>query len=263
MEDRKSLKKAVLRASKESGKILHEMFWEHYKVSYKDPKNLVTPADRASEEAILSILREEFPDFNVLAEEEKYIDRGSEYTWVVDPLDGTTNFTMKNPFFCSAIALAHKNDIVMAAVNAPFLKETYFAESGKGAEVNGEKISVSGKSLDKAIIAYCSLPDEDSVRKSAEALVRLRREAVDVRRMGAGELELCYVAAGRIEAYFMLGFHTAWDVAAGSLIVREASGMSTNLENRTWTLKDTNILASNGAVHNDVLRIIKEVAEGK
>ncbi len=251
------LKRPLIKASRESGEILREGFWASV-AEYKDPRNLVTQADRESEKKIVEILERVTPEFNVVAEEGSTVDRGSDYTWVIDPLDGTTNFSIKNPFFCSAIALVHRNRVVMSAVNAPFLKELYFAERGGGVFLNRERIAVSGKPLEKSIIAYCSLPHQRAVKSSADSLVKLRKIALDVRRMGSGELELCYVAAGRIEGFYMLDFNSPWDVAAGSLMVAEAGGLSTNMRGEEWTLGDRNILASNRAIHNRVLEILKE-----
>ena len=253
------MKAAILKASKESGRILREGFWTS-EAEFKEPKDLVTGADRESEKRIVDILTERFPDFNIVAEEGGSTDKGSEYTWVIDPLDGTTNFSIRNPFFCSAIALARKGSVIMSAVNAPFLKELYFAERGRGATLNGERVSVSTKPLEKSIITYCSLPRQRAA-EAEESPLELRKKAVDVRRMGSGELELCYVAAGRIEGFCMLEFDSPWDVAAGSLMVAEAGGQSTNLAGKEWELGNRNILASNGRIHSEVLRILKEKME--
>jgi myo-inositol-1(or 4)-monophosphatase len=254
------MKQTILKASRESGKILRKMFWDA-EPEFKDPKNIVTEADRESEKTIVDILSGRFPEFNIIAEESGRVDRGSDYTWVIDPLDGTTNFSIRNPFFCSAIALARGGRVVMSAVNAPFLRELYFAEKGGGALLNGERISVSGKPLERSVIAYCSLPHQRAVRASAGSLVELRKRAVDVRRMGSAGLELCYVAAGRIEGFYMLDFDSPWDAAAGSLMVSEAGGRVTNLGGREWSVRDRNILASNRKIHGEVLEVLREGSE--
>ena len=180
---------------------------------------------------------------------------------MIDPLDGTTNFKIKNPFFCSAIALVKKGEVIMSAVNSPFMKEIYFAEKGMGAFLNGEKISVSRRRMEKSIITYCTPPKKQTVRASVYALIALQEKAVDVRRIGAGELELCYVAAGRVDAFFVLNFNSPWDVAAGSLIVKEAGGKATNLAGKDWNIEDRNILASNGIIHEELLRILNRCSE--
>jgi len=255
------MKKTILKAIKESGKVLKEMFWEDYTVRFKDSKNIVTPADKESERVIIEVLQKNFPEFNILSEERNYINRNSEYTWVIDPLDGTTNFIIKNPFFCSSIALVKKNKVLMSAVNSPFMKEIYFAERGRGAFLNEKEISVSKRRMKKSIVTYCSPPEEETVRASAHALIALRKKAVDVRRIGAGELELCYVAAGRVDGFFVLNFNSPWDVAAGSLIVKEAGGRVTNLAGRDWNINDRNIIASNGIIHRELLRILNRCSE--
>ncbi len=254
-----SEKSAMLRASRESRRILRRMFWEEYETGFKDRQNIVTSADRESERRIIEILEKVFPDYNILSEEKGRIEKGSEYTWVIDPLDGTTNFRMKNPFFCSAIALARGKEIVMAVVNSPFLKEEFFAEKGNGAFLNGKRMRVSGNGMEEAVIAYCSIGERRSIEVSAKALVELRSRAVDVRRIGAGELELSYVAAGRLEAFYMLNLKSPWDVAAGSLIVREAGGKATNLYGKEWNLGDSDIVASNGVVHKEILDVLQKV----
>ncbi|NIM45214.1 MAG: inositol monophosphatase, partial [Nitrososphaeria archaeon] len=205
-----------------------EMLMEHYgkvHIKYKPDKSVVTEADIRSEETIKSILEKEFPRYSVLGEESGYIDRDSNYLWVVDPLDGTTNYKIRNPFFSVSIGLMHIKEPVLGVVYYPHQKEVFQAEKDKGAYLNDERIHVSGEdNIENSALTFCHGRDKESTETTIDIFRKLKRINHKVRQIGSASLELCYVACGRTEAFLMPGSNS-WDVAAGALIVREAYGM--------------------------------------
>lgn len=254
----KEMKETTMRALEESGKILMEGFGRHLDIKVKENhRSIVTQFDKAAEERIKSIIRERFPEHRIIGEESGDNRKDSEYTWVIDPLDGTTNFSMGSPLFNTAIGVAKGSDIVMGGVLIPFTGELFFAEKGKGATLNGKPIRVSReKELSNLVLLYCHGSDDDSIRKAFGIYESLKLRSRDTRRLGAGLIELAYVASGRAGCYAAPGT-TSWDAVAGTVIVREAGGRVTDFEGREFNIESRDILASNGRIHKELLEIIK------
>jgi len=251
--------KTAVKAAKEAGKILVDGFNIIHTVEMKTKHDLLTEMDLRSEKCILSILRENFPDYSIYSEEMGKGVKDSEYMWVVDPLDGTTNYSIKNPFFDVSIALLRKGNPVLGVVYAPFTGEMFQAESGKGAYLNGKKIHVSNESdVSKLLIAYCHNNDKRNMKRIIEVFGRIKPLPIDFNRMRAGALELAFVAAGRLGCYLSCGFHS-YDVAAGVLLVREAGGRVTDFKGGEWHPGSSDILATNGIVHEKLLKLLKGV----
>jgi myo-inositol-1(or 4)-monophosphatase len=256
-EKNKSIElKTAVKAAKEGGKIL----LQHYgkvKVRYKKDRSFVTEADILSEEKIKSILKKQFPDYSFLGEESGLEDNDSEYTWIIDPLDGTTNYSIMNPFYNVSVALARKNEPVLGVVFSPAQNELFHAEKNIGAYLNNRKIRVSKKKdLKTSFIGFCHAHDKENTERISEIFPRLKNASDHVRQIGAAELELSYVAAGRIEAFIMLK-QNPWDTASGSLLVKEAGGIVTDISGKPFDLKSFDLVASNGLLHKKVLELVK------
>jgi len=226
------------------------------RIRYKADRSIVTAADVESERLIRSAIEGAFKDDAVLGEE-MGLRRGSDgRTWVIDPLDGSTNYSIGNPFFAVSIALLESDEPVLGVVNYPCQGELFCAESGSGARLNGKGIKVSDiRALGRSTLTFCHGRDSASVKGISEAFRRMKGVTSRTRQMGAASLELCYVACGRVDAFLMIGVN-AWDVAAGSLIVEEAGGRITDLTGGRFTTRSTALLASNGRIHNRLVKLL-------
>ena len=226
-------------------------------------RELVTAADRAAEHAIVTRLLAEFPDLAVLAEEGVLTPQGRAHhegdgVWILDPLDGTTNFVHGIPFFCVALGLAWKGEVVLGVVHAPELGTTYTAAKGVGAFRDGARISVSKTAaLDDALIAtgFSYNRNEPGRDDNVARLARVLPHCRDLRRLGSAELDLCSTACGIYDAYWEL-YLAPYDVAAGAIIVREAGGRVTDLCGGEAWLRGGQVLATNGLLHSKLLTLI-------
>lgn len=247
----------AMRAAEEAGKLLKDRFNKHHDVHLKAHREIVTEADLASEKLILGMIREKFPEHSILSEEAGRSGKDSEYMWVVDPLDGTTNYSIRNPFFNVSIGLVKSNEVVLAVTYAPMTKEMYVAEKGKGATLNGKPIRVSEEaSVSNAMMAYCQGNRPEDVKRVVGIFSKIRPAVKDLNRMRSGALELAFVAAGRLAAY-IANDTTPWDAAAGCLLIREAGGKVTDFKGSEWDVNTRDILASNGKIHDEILQLIK------
>ena len=242
-------------AAREAGALLLELARSPRAVEKKGAIDLVTDADRAAEKAILARVRAAFPDHAIMAEESGGAVRG--LTWIVDPLDGTTNFAHGFPQWCVSIALADGEEPLVGVIFDPVKDELFAAERGRGATLNGRALRVSAaRKLDDAILATGFPYDR---RERADFYLPFYRAAViatqGVRRAGAAALDLAWTACGRVDGYFEFGVR-AWDVAAGSLLVREAGGRVSDMKGGPLLLDGRNIAVSNGAIHDELLAMI-------
>jgi len=229
-------------------------------------RELVTAADRAAEHVVVGGLLAAFPDHAVLAEEGVLTTQGlaskqADWTWIVDPLDGTTNFVHGLPFFAVAIALAFQNKPVVGVVHAPVLGETFVAAAGLGAvrrRADGSeeavKVSATGELADALLATgFAYVRDEPGREDNAAKLARVLPLCRDIRRLGSAELDLCYTAAGIYDGYWEL-YLAPYDVAAGAVIVQEAGGRITDLRGGDDWLFGGKVLATNGTLHDELLR---------
>ena len=245
------------------GAELKRFFNGDFKISQKEGiNNPVTEADHASEAAIISIIKKNFPDHQVLAEETGEHIQNSNYKWIIDPIDGTINFAHGIPLCCVAIAIEKDKEIIMSAVYAPILNELYFAEKGKGATLNDKKISVSGTTtvLTSNLVTgfpytYINMPNGP-----LEVFSRLIRKGIPVRRLGSACIDLCWVACGRFDGFYEHKLE-AWDSAAGFLIVEEAGGKVTDHEGKKFSPYQHRIIATNGKIHDELLGVVKNEIE--
>ena len=241
----------------EAGELLRERFNDCHKVWYKGEINLVTETDLLSETLITERIRRSFPGHDILTEESPETRNGSRFRWIIDPLDGTTNYSHGYPIFCISIALEVEGEILLGAVYNPMLKELFVAEKGGGASLNGSRLSVSRTAnLNKGLLAtgfpYDLRKDRNNNMNYFKALAI---SAQAVRRSGAAALDLAYLAAGRFDGFWELKL-MPWDTAAGWLLVTEAGGVVTDLCGGPYGLLCPHILAGNGFINGELLRVI-------
>jgi myo-inositol-1(or 4)-monophosphatase len=232
----------------------------HSKIDYKSAFNLVTDVDKASEKMILEILRADFPDDSILAEEGGGTQNQSSRRWLIDPLDGTTNFAHSYPFFAVSIALEVDGEVVVGVVFNPISQECFSAKKGKGAFLNDQPIKVSNVPvLNESLLATGFPADSsNSLQNNVTAFAEVTHRCHGVRRDGSAALDLCYVASGRLDGFWELKL-APWDIGAGSLIVREAGGMTTDVDGGPLKLNTGHILATNGKIHNEVIQVLESV----
>ena len=252
------IQKRVEEIIQEAGSILLEKMRAGFTIEHKGRVDLVTDADRAAEAFITKELQRDFPEFSILGEEQGLSGRrDAEYLWLIDPLDGTTNFAHGFPYFSVSIALTHHNEIILGAVYDPSTKTLFTAEKNEGAFMNGQPISVSKiANLQDSLLVTgfpydVSTTKDDNIAEYAKAL----KNTQGVLRTGSAALDLCNVACGRLDAYWEKGID-AYDIAAGALIVKEAGGTLSAVNGGSFDLYDHQILASNGLIHNELVQLI-------
>jgi len=253
------LKTILLQTIKKAGDSLIKDY-QHFNQKQawlKSQRDLVTKADLRSEKIIIDNLKKNFPHHQILSEEAGLSNKHEDYLWIIDPLDGTTNFYIHNPIWAVSIALIHKKKIIMGAIYCPIQREIFFAEQGKGAYLNDKKIKISTIGQ-KDINAYCHGNGINNIKKAIKYYQYQKINSFDCRQLGSAATELVYVAAGRIQSFLAPGTKS-WDVAAGVLIVREAGGRVTNFQNKPWNITDPDILATNRKSHLKILKIIKKI----
>ncbi len=257
--------KAAVQAAQAAGKIHKKHYGKTLNIQFKSKnnQNLVTQVDKLSEKAILSLLQKRFPAHNFLGEESGGQENNSRYTWVVDPLDGTTNFAHAYPFFCVSIALLKDKKPVAAVVYDSLRNECFTAEKGRGAFLNGRRLNVSKiGTLEESLLCTGFAYAVRETRYNLDNFEKFVLKAQGVRRDGSAALNLAYVAAGRFDGFWERGIQ-AWDMAAGVLLVWEAGGQVTDLTGKPYDLFKENALASNGKIHNHLFKILKNGQDEK
>ena len=244
-------------AVEEAGEVLVSHFQGKKEIRSKGRSNLVTDADLLSEKVILGLLKSEYPSHGILSEESDNIAAASDYTWIVDPLDGTNNYVFGLPFFCTTIALAAGEDILLGVTYAPLQKELFRAQKGQGAYLNGSPISVSSQtSLPTSSIGLDMGYDADKGRELLEVIRGLWPGVHSLRIMGSAALGLAYVACGRLGLYFHRSLYP-WDLASGILLVRESGGTGTDWEGKEASIHCSEIIAANATLHQEFLELLQ------
>jgi myo-inositol-1(or 4)-monophosphatase len=251
----------AVKAARKAGSLITRASFDVDKLTIrrKQQNDFVSEVDDAAEEAIISILREAYPAHGILAEESGYRDRDAEYLWVIDPLDGTTNFLHGFPQFCVSIALLHKGVPTQAVVFDPNRNELFTATRGAGAYLNDRRIRVSRlDKIEDALLGtgfpFREVPHlDDYMRMLGNAM----RTCAGVRRPGAAALDLAWVACGRIDGFWEMGL-SPWDMAAGALLVREAGGLVGDLEGEDKFLDSGRIVAANGKIFAALLKTLHQ-----
>ncbi|HPM43593.1 MAG TPA: inositol monophosphatase family protein [Candidatus Omnitrophota bacterium] len=249
-------KKEAIAAAKESGLFIKRSVGRIKNISYKGRDNIVTDVDKKAESIIMKRIFSAFPGHSILSEETGLRMSPSLYRWVIDPLDGTTNFAHAFPFFCVSIALEYDGEVMLGVVFDPVRNELFTAEKGKGAYLNSDKIKVSGiGKLSKSFVATGFSYGNKRKDRNVKYFKRLLMKTMAIRRAGSAALDLCYVACGRFDGYWELDLHP-WDSAAGSLIVKEAGGKVTKFDGKPHSDYEKQILATNSLIHKEMVKTL-------
>jgi myo-inositol-1(or 4)-monophosphatase len=254
---------AMTEIAREAGCLLMGYFAKRVKIEYKGDVDLVTEADRASEQRILERIRARWPQHNILAEEGGGSESGSDYRWYVDPLDGTTNFAHSFPVFCVSLGLEHKGERIAGVVYDPTRNELFSAEKGGGAFLNGSAIQVSKVgNLAEALVATGFPSHKRHKNPNIHFYHQITLRTHGVRRAGSAALDLCYVACGRYDGYWEFNLNP-WDTAAGTLLVEEAGGKISDFRGGPFLIASQEVCASNGLLHPALLKEFEAILAGR
>jgi myo-inositol-1(or 4)-monophosphatase len=249
--------------AREAGALLMEFFQRRVKIEYKGEADLVTEADRSSEKLILERIRARWPDHEVIGEEGARIETGGDYRWYVDPLDGTTNFAHGFPVFCVSLGLTFRGKRKAAVLYDPTRDELFFAELGKGAFLNGQKIEVSKiDKLAQSLVATGFPSHKRHKNPNIFFYHQLTLSTHGVRRAGSAALDLANVACGRFDGFWEFNLN-AWDTTAGILIVEEAGGKVSGFHGQPLEITDRDVLATNGLIHEATLHEFAQIFSGR
>ena len=219
-------------------------------------KEAITKYDKIVDELIIQEITKRYPHHSLLTEESGLLKGDPDWLWIVDSLDGTSDFANSNPLFSVCIAVMRKGELLLGTAYAPAIKEFYSAEKGNGAYLNQRRIHVSEISdLRGSYLFYCEGGERDRLRTS-RLLTKVYPEVTDVRKLGSAGLETAWVAAGKGEGYFTTKIEP-WDVAAGVLLVEEAGGQVTDFKGNPWKLETSDLLFSNGRIHTSILNLLQ------
>ncbi|MCI0531420.1 MAG: inositol monophosphatase [candidate division Zixibacteria bacterium] len=250
--------KIALQAAHKAGEVLRKNFGGKNKITYKGEINLVTEIDRRSERVIVDHLHKNFKSHAILTEEEYSLHKNSEFRWLVDPLDGTTNYAHGFPVFCVSIALMKGDELILGVVCQPLLEELFLAEKNSGAWLNKKRIRVSNSSQLRRSLLATGFPYDirTSRNNNLNHFKNFALRAQAVRRAGAAALDLAYTAAGRFDGFWEFKLNP-WDLAAGVLLVEEAGGKVTDYSGQPYDVFAGEILASNGKIHRQMEKVLK------
>ena len=253
------MKSRLIAIIKEAGEILKEGYYSNKEIHFKAKKDLVSNFDIKIEEFLKEKFSLAFKEFNVIAEESDNSNIEFNNSIIIDPIDGTTNFVNQIPHVCISVGVYKNKKPLMGIVYNPILDELYSAEISKGAFLNGEKIEVSSHdelmtSLISTGFPYSSATNQDDLNDVIKKLKNILPNCQDIRRLGSAALDLCYVSRGIYGGYYEMNLK-AWDVSAGIIILKEAGGQISNLENKEYRLfEDKYIVASNKKIHNELIK---------
>lgn len=249
------MKELAITAAREAGKILLENFGLIKRIDTKGVRDLVSNVDIASENKIIEVIKSQYPDHGILCEESAELVTDSDYKWIIDPLDGTHNYIYGISSYGISIALEYKGELILGLVYIPPSDEMYLAEKGKGAYLNGEKIHVSNRVLEEAMVIFDSTLHTDRADRIAFLDVIVDK-AFGLRISGSAARNLTYVACGQADLIVEYG-DKPWDFAAGGLLLEEAGGKLTTLDGAKWSPYIQGYLASNNKFHDEVIKLIK------
>ncbi|MDD4956618.1 MAG: inositol monophosphatase family protein [Candidatus Omnitrophica bacterium] len=257
----KNILETAVMAATEAGRMIFERVDTNKQISHKGAfNNLVTDVDRASEKMITDMIRQRHPEHSILAEEGGEVGAdGSSFKWVIDPIDGTTNYAHGFPFFCVSIGVIYGKSVKVGAVYDPCRKELFTALDKGGAFLNGKKIGVSHISrMTDALMATGFAYDLSEKSSNVKYFDIMLKKAQAVRRAGSAALDLCYVACGRFDGYWEFNL-SPWDTAAGQLIVREAGGLVSTLDGKDFDIYDKEILAANTGIYAEMREVLSSI----
>lgn len=251
----------AIKAARAAGSIINRasLDLDILKINSKSPNDFVTEVDQAAEQLIIETLLQAYPDHGILAEESgrEHGNKTSEFQWIIDPLDGTTNFIHGFPVYAVSIALAHRGVVQQAVVYDPTRNDLFYATKGRGAFLNDRRLRVSRRTRMSDALIGTGFPFRrgDNFKRYLKMFEAVMQECAGLRRPGAAALDLCYVAAGYYDAFFETGLHP-WDVAAGSLIIAEAGGLVGNFTGEADFLHQREIVAGNPRIYGQLVQIL-------
>ncbi len=250
-------KSVLLEALQTAGRIISKNFNKKKKITYKGDIDIVTETDKKAESAVIGVIEKNFPNDAILAEESGF-KRKAKRRWIIDPIDGTTNFFHSFPHVAVSIAYEEDEEILLGGVFDPVKNELFFAQKGKGAKLNGKKICVSEtKKLSSSLLATGFPYDRKKYPDEYLKLFKLfMKTSMGIRRCGVASLDLCYVACGRIDGFWELKLKP-WDTAAGILIVTESGGRVTNFKGKKFNIFMPEIVAANKNISREMTRLLK------
>ncbi len=249
---------AAAEAGEQAGQMLRASIDKSREITFKGAVNLVTNRDKESQQLIFNHLSSLFPDHDFLAEEDLCEVRGSDFRWIIDPIDGTTNYAHSFPFFCISIALEWKGSIALGVIYDPIREEMFTAVVGEGSNLNGKRIHVSSvNDLNISLLATGFPYDlRESKINNLDHFAHFAVRAQAIRRCGSAALDLCYVACGRFDGFWEMKL-SSWDVAAGALIVQEAGGRVSDFGDDEYSPNGKEVLASNVLIHRQMLDVLR------
>jgi myo-inositol-1(or 4)-monophosphatase len=252
----------VLAWTKQAGQIVRAKFDDEHTIGYKGAVDVVTEADKASEDYLLAQIRQHFPGHAVITEESGELDGDSENCWIIDPLDGTINYAHHLPIYSVSVAYRHHGELVLGVVHDPSLEECFYAEKGKGAFLNDKKIVVSQTPELIKCLLVSGFPYERqsaAYQRALRLFNHMTTISQGVRRLGSAALDMCYVACGRLDAYYELSIHL-WDIAAAALIIQEAGGVVRDIHgNEDFMTPPFALVGANPTVYPQLLAEIKSI----
>ncbi|MCK4859384.1 MAG: inositol monophosphatase [Candidatus Omnitrophica bacterium] len=252
------IKSVAITAVKKAGKILLELSKSNIRYEKKNKFDILAEGDLKSERIIIDLIKKSFPTHSILSEEKGEENNESEYFWIIDPVDGTINFSRKINEYCVSVAVEHEGELVLGVIYQPVLDRLYVAERGKGAFLNGKKLLVSNES--KLINMLLSTDNTSSITGRAKnfgILARTCNKVRHIRVFGSSALHLAKIASGNLDIHFKSRFNY-WDYAAGIMLVKEAGGKVTDFEGRDITKSSENVVVSNGKIHKEILDILND-----
>jgi myo-inositol-1(or 4)-monophosphatase len=251
------IKITAIKAAKEAGQYALTEYdrFKRGNIKLKRYREVVTTVDLQAEKIIVKTVKKAFPNHEFLTEETGKIGKKNEWVWIIDPVDGTANYTIHNPLWAVSVAAVYRGEIVAGVIFAPVLKEIFTAIKGGGATLNGKKIHISKVKFGNGFNVYGHGRKRTDIKRALAYYASRKLAYLDCRKLGSAALGLAYLAAGRVETYAVFGTND-WDVGAGVLLVREAGGKVTDFTGKDWVLGNPDLAASNGLVHGRVLRII-------
>lgn len=248
--------------ARKSGVLLRDKFRMTHEIEYKGDINIVTEADKMSESLIIESIRREFPGHGILSEESPAVSGTEPLRWIIDPLDGTTNYAHGYPVFCVSIALEKEGVVILGVIYDPMRDDMFVAVRNEGVYLNDGKIAVSSvDNISRSLLATGFPYDiRDSKENNLDYFNAMAVNVQAIRRAGAAALDLAYLAAGRFDGFWELKLKP-WDTAAGWLMVEEAGGKVTDLFGKKWNISSPHLLASNGMIHQQMMDIISRTHE--
>jgi len=254
------LNKAIEIAMK-AGHVIRDGFGKNILIEFKtDEANLVTSIDKAAEKLIKEFIYRNYPSHSIIAEESGHEKKSSDYTWVIDPLDGTTNFAHGLPIFSVSIGLLKKNEIILGVIYDVMRDIMYTSEKGGGAYANDKKIVVNNNSKlnQSVLVTGFAYNRNDEYREAVKLFGSFLSKTRAVRRLGSAAIDFCYVASGVFDGFWEINLNP-WDVCAGMLIVKEAGGVVTNFKNEEINVNSNQFLATNSKVHNEMIKVMQNL----